>query len=106
VLQALNKDKGKGLKNLATITYETIQYLENSPCKDQKMENIQQFLKEIKKYNLTKSECLIMINDPPTSELHIQLTIEDSEERLTESDVAEIIERSKKYLLKPESDEG
>jgi hypothetical protein len=25
---------------------------------------------------------------------------------LTESDVAEIIERSKKYLLKPESDEG
>lgn len=104
VLETLKniKDKGKGLKNLATIQYETVQFLENfTVCKDQTKENIQEFLKEINKYNVTKSECLIMINDPPTSELHIQLIIEDSEDRLTENDVGEILALSKKYLLKP-----
>lgn len=104
VLEALKniKDKGKGQKNLATITYETKMYLENQTvAKDQSRENIEEFLKEISKYNVTKSECLIMINDPPTSELHIQLIIEDSEERLTENDVREIIDLSSKYLLKP-----
>lgn len=40
-----------------------------------------------------------MVNDPPTLPLHIQLIVEDSEERLSDTQVDEIIMLSKKYLL-------
>lgn len=46
----------------------------------------------------------MMVNDPPTSLLHIQLLIEDSEERLTEEQVTEILEIVKNTLL-PQSPE-
>ncbi|XP_070506289.1 DNA-directed RNA polymerase III subunit RPC9 [Chironomus tepperi] len=103
VLQALRQIKDQknshSTRNLATITYETIQYLENTPCKDQTQENIENFIVEAQKFGrLTKSEVLTMINDPPTLPLHIQLVVEDSEERLTETQVDELIELSKKYL--------
>lgn len=74
--------------------------MENTPCKDQTQENIENFIVEAQKFGrLTKSEVLTMINDPPTLPLHIQLVVEDSEERLTETQVDELIELSKKYLL-------
>lgn len=41
----------------------------------------------------------MMVNDPPTTPLHIQLLVEDSEERLTEEEVTKLIEISKQYLL-------
>lgn len=40
-----------------------------------------------------------MINEPPTLPLHIQLIVEDSEERLTDTQVDELIQLSKKYLI-------
>lgn len=40
-----------------------------------------------------------MINEPPTLPLHIQLIVEDSEERLTDTQVDELIQLSKKYLV-------
>lgn len=61
------------------------------------------FLNAIKPFKLTKSECMLLINDPPSTPLHIQLQIEDSEERLTEEAVSQIIELSKEWLIpKPE----
>jgi hypothetical protein len=73
--------------------------LENTPCKDQTQENIELFITEVKKFGrLTKPEILTMINDPPSLPVHIQLIVEDSEERLSETQVDEIIELSKKYL--------
>lgn len=65
--------KKYGLRNLATITYETLQYLEDSPCKHQNREAILAFIKDMEPYKLTTNECLMMVNDPPTSALHIQL---------------------------------
>lgn len=62
------------------------------------------FLNAIKPFKLTKSECMMLVNDPPTTPLHIQLLIDDSEERLTEEAVSQIIELSKEWLIpKPES---
>lgn len=69
------------------------------PCKDQTEENIREFIGKIKKFNITKSEALNMVNEPPTAPLHIQLIVEDSEERLTDDQVEEIITLSKKYLI-------
>lgn len=58
------------------------------------------FIAEAKQFNkLTKSEVLTMINEPPSLAIHIQLIVEDSEERLTDTQVEELIELSKKYLL-------
>ncbi|XP_005177883.1 DNA-directed RNA polymerase III subunit RPC9 [Musca domestica] len=105
VLESLKniKDTKKkyGLRNLATITYETLQYLEESPCKHQNRDVICAFIKDMQPYKLTTNELLMMVNDPPSSALHIQLLIEDSEERLTEDQVNEIIEITKKHFPGP-----
>lgn len=58
-----------------------------------------EFMQAIVPFNLTKNECLMMVNDPPTSALHIQLQVEDSEERLTEDQVNKVIEIAQKWLL-------
>lgn len=105
VMQCLKniKDTKKkyGLRNLATITYETLQFLEESHCKHQSREGILAFIQDMKPYKLTTNELLMMVNDPPTSALHIQLLVEDSEERLTEDQVNEIIEIAKKHFPGP-----
>lgn len=44
----------------------------------------------------------MLVNDPPTTPLHIQLLIEDSEERLTEEEVTQLIEISKQWLSEQE----
>ncbi|XP_037808983.1 DNA-directed RNA polymerase III subunit RPC9 isoform X2 [Lucilia sericata] len=93
--------KKYGLRNLATIAYETLQFLEDSPSKHQNREAIVAFINDMQPYKLTTNECLMMVNDPPSSALHIQLLIEDSEERLTEEQVAQIIEIAKTHFPGP-----
>lgn len=92
--------KKTGLRNLATISYETLQFLDSTSCCSQTKEKVVSFLKQIKNFKLTKTECMMMINNPPSSQLHIQLLIEDSEERLTETDVHNIIQIVSQTLLK------
>lgn len=84
------KDKRQG--QLATITYETLRYLENTPCNQQTPETITACLKALERFNLSKNEKLMIINLPPTTALEIQLMIEESEERLTEEQVNEILQ--------------
>ncbi|XP_055639884.1 DNA-directed RNA polymerase III subunit RPC9 [Toxorhynchites rutilus septentrionalis] len=96
-LKDMKSNKKKhGLRNLATITYETVQFLEETACKDETNETIMEFLRAMKQFNLAKNECLMLINEPPTSPLHIQLVIEDSDERLTDEQVNQIIEYASK----------
>lgn len=80
-------------------SFQTIRFLEDGPCKTQTKENIIEFMNAVKPFKLAKNECLMMINDPPTSALHIQLIIEDSEERLTEDQVKLLIEIVQKHLM-------
>lgn len=89
---------GKGHKkpnyqqqNLATVCYETVKYLEKKPCEFQTPEIVQQFIKRLQPYNLTKAEKLQLLNLRPTSAVEIQLLIEESEERLTEEQTEEIL---------------
>lgn len=104
-LKSMKSGKKKhGLRNLATITYETIQYLEDTACKGQTAESVVDFLRTMKQFNLTKNECLMMINDPPSSALHIQIMIEDSDERLTDEQVNRIIEGAAKLRIASESE--
>jgi len=106
VLQTLRNIKDTknkhGLRNLATIMYETIRFLEDGPSKTQTQENILAYLDAIKPYKLSKEESLMLVNDPPTTPLHIQLLVEDSEERLSEEEVQQLLEITRKWLLPPE----
>ncbi|XP_026465439.1 DNA-directed RNA polymerase III subunit RPC9-like [Ctenocephalides felis] len=90
------------MRNFATITYETLKFLEDSPCVLQSKENISNFLKAVEPFNLVKIEKLLMINEPPTTPLQIQLIVEDSEERLSEEDVDKLLDVIANTLPVPE----
>ncbi|CAF4958698.1 unnamed protein product [Pieris macdunnoughi] len=94
ILQQLKDNTQKKHKreaSLATVTYETVRYLQDTECQHQSSEKIRNFLESIKSFKLTKLEKLMMINTPPRTELEIQLIVQESEERLSENDVKQII---------------
>nr|CAD7610838.1 unnamed protein product [Timema genevievae] len=77
---------------LATITYETIKYLQDTPCNLQTPEMIHKFLKALEPYKLTKAEKLLLLNNPPKTPLEIQLIVEESEERFSDEQVEELLQ--------------
>lgn len=87
----------KHQQQLATITYETIKYLETKPCKHQSEESITEFMKELQSLNLTKAEKVQILNLCPTTAVEIQLIIEESEERLTEEQIYKLLDIIVKY---------
>ncbi|XP_037723988.1 uncharacterized protein LOC119556159 [Drosophila subpulchrella] len=99
ILQKIKSTKKKfGMRNLATVTYEALQYLEESPCKTQTRENIVNYVKDLSSYRLKSHEVLQMINDPPTSALHTQLLIDDNKAPLTDEENEKIIQLSYKHF--------
>ncbi|CAH2086084.1 unnamed protein product [Euphydryas editha] len=101
ILQQLKdktQKKNKRVESLATVTYETVHYLQDTECKNQSAESIQNFLEAMKIFKLTKAEKLMMVNTPPRTELEIQLIVQESEERLSEEDVQKIIDISNNYF--------
>lgn len=76
---------------LATITYETIRYLQDTPCSHQSEETVHKFLKALQPFKLTKAEKVMLLNNPPTTPLEIQLMVEESEERLTDEQVEQLL---------------
>lgn len=89
-------------QNLATITYETVKYLERTPCGLQDMQNVASFMQAVKSYNLTKAEKLQLLNQRPSSAVEIQLMIEESEERLTEEQIYQLLNLIATHLPGPE----
>lgn len=95
ILQQLKDNTQKKHKregSLATVTYETVHYLQGTECKTQNAQSIQKFLEAMKQFKLTKTEKLMMVNTPPRTELEIQLIVQESEERLSEDDVRKVID--------------
>lgn len=89
--QTKNKDK-----NLPTVVYESLRYLEKTPCAQQTPELISVFLKKLderkSEFNLTKIEKLQLINQKPSSAVELQYIIEDSEERFTLEQMDDLLE--------------
>ncbi|XP_072944229.1 DNA-directed RNA polymerase III subunit RPC9 [Epargyreus clarus] len=101
ILQQLKDNTQKKHKregSLATVTYETVHYLQDTECKNQSPESIHKFLDAMKNFKLTKTEKLMMVNTPPRTEVEIQLIVQESEERLSEEDVRQIMEIVNQYL--------
>ncbi|XP_011646551.1 DNA-directed RNA polymerase III subunit RPC9 [Pogonomyrmex barbatus] len=91
ILQNTKSYKKQKMNQLATITYQTIKYLEDTPCKKQNPEKIREFLKAMEPIKLTKAEKLMLLNLCPTTPLEIQLMVEESEERLSEEEVETVL---------------
>ncbi|XP_034481960.1 DNA-directed RNA polymerase III subunit RPC9 [Drosophila innubila] len=99
ILQQIKSTKKKfGMRNLATVTYEALQYLEESPCKVQTRETISSYLRDLSTYKLRPHEILQMVNDPPTSALHTQLLIDDNKAPLTDEQNEAIIQLTHKHF--------
>jgi len=73
ILQNTKSYKKQKMNQLATITYQTIKYLEDTPCKKQNPEKIREYLKAMMPIKLTKAEKLTLLNLCPTTPLEIQL---------------------------------
>ncbi|XP_078044511.1 CGRP receptor component isoform X1 [Augochlora pura] len=94
MLQNIKANKKQKMKQnqLATITYQTIRYLEDTSCKKQSPKKIQDFLKAVECFKLTKCEKLTLLNVCPKTPLEIQLIVEDSEDRLTDEEVEALLQ--------------
>lgn len=87
---------------MGIVFQQTLRFLEDTPCKFQTKESLCGFLEAVKPFELTKAESLLIANDPPTTPLHIQLLLEDSEERFTEDEVNRMIGLVREHLLPKE----
>jgi DNA-directed RNA polymerase subunit F len=90
-----NEERASALKynkHLSTIVYEALQYFKKTACTVQTEEGIAEFVRRIQPFGLTKLEQLSLINTRPSLPVDIQALIEESEERLTEDQVDEIIQ--------------
>lgn len=108
LLQEVCQQGNKGKRNinktqthLANIAFDTLKYLERTPCKIQSPEVIQRFLEATKNFKLTKAEKLQLINLRPTTPVEMQLIIEESEDRLTEEQVEQLISLVELHLPDP-----
>ncbi|XP_013409009.1 DNA-directed RNA polymerase III subunit RPC9 [Lingula anatina] len=86
------KKPSKQQQQLSTISYETIKYLEKTPCKHQSSEIIADFIKALEPFKLSKAEKIQLLNQRPSTAVEIQLLIEESEERLTEEQIEQLLD--------------
>lgn len=98
-----NKKRSHQLKNVATITYQTLRYLEGSASALQSASSVQSCVRQLQPLALTRAELLQVVNTRPTSAVEVQILVEESEERLSDQQVEQLLEVVARELPEPPS---
>ena len=95
----LHRRPDAGLQQLATVSYETLRYLETTACRKQSPESLSAFSRAVASFSLTKAERLQLLNNRPTSAVILSLLVEEIDERLTtDEQIEELIDVVKSTL--------
>lgn len=85
--------------NLANIVYSTACYLRNTPCTVQSDAVIEKFNKVLEEeFDLTKAERLQILNLRATTDVEMQLIVEESEERFSDDEMKKLCDIVSKVL--------
>lgn len=90
--------------SLATLRLELISALESSPASKQLsraaegLGDLNSWRAQLKRFNLTPAEELTVLNQCPRRPVEVHLLIENSEERLSEQDVDDLVKVVKDML--------
>ncbi|XP_003745914.2 DNA-directed RNA polymerase III subunit RPC9-like [Galendromus occidentalis] len=110
VMSILKKSQAevRACKSLATLSYETLKHLVNSPASKQSEEVVLNFLQEMKNFPkpLTKAEKLQLLNLRPTNFAEIQVIIENMEERLSEAELEDLLQLVARTIPSLEEEES
>jgi len=87
--------------HMPTLIYETLKYFEDTPCAFQNPKVVFDFVQRIAPFKLTKTETLNILNTRPVQPVDIQAIIEESEERLTETQVQDLIDAVEEIIPPP-----
>ncbi|GAB5585490.1 hypothetical protein Unana1_00390 [Umbelopsis nana] len=79
-------------ENLRTIQFEIKTALETSACSTQDEEQVENFLRELKQWKLTKAEKLQILNLRPKTPVELHILIEECEERYLPEQLEELLE--------------
>ncbi|KAI0432654.1 HRDC-like protein [Xylaria sp. FL1042] len=107
-------EKRRGPSNLETLRKEMLNYFETFPGPlSQKplpydVASIPILLKKLQPYNITKGECIMIVNMRPTGSAALNAVLEDMEERFDEQQQTEIIDIVVEVLgdFPPPAEEG
>ncbi|KAI2642365.1 HRDC-like protein [Xylaria nigripes] len=95
--QQYQAQKRRGPSNLETLRGEVLKYFETSPSPlSQKplpfdVSSIPVLLKRLQPYNITRGECIMVMNMRPTTTAALNAVLEDMGERFSEQQQEEII---------------
>lgn len=83
-------------KHLPTVIYESLRYLERTPCAHQSPLVVREFLRKLEdrreQFPLTRAERLQLLNQRPASAVELQVLIEDNEERFSLEQMDELLQ--------------
>ncbi|RTG86280.1 uncharacterized protein DC041_0005754 [Schistosoma bovis] len=102
----LIKDKlesKKKVRRQQTLLYTGAKYLNTkSPCSKQEESGVQGFANDVKVFNLTKSEILMLINHCPSSQVELSVVspiiISDLDSRLSNSQTDQLLQLVEKHF--------
>ncbi|XP_018649510.1 hypothetical protein Smp_007890.1 [Schistosoma mansoni] len=98
----LIKDKlesKKKVRRQQTLLYTSAKYLNTkSPCSKQTESGVQGFANDVKVFDLTKSEILMLINHCPSSQVELSLIISDLDSRLSNSQADQLLQLVQKHF--------
>ncbi|CAH8556194.1 unnamed protein product [Heterobilharzia americana] len=93
------KESRKKVRRQQTLMFTCGKYLNcKTPCSKQSEAEVQAFANEIKDFNLTKSEILMLINHCPSSQVELSVIISDLDSRFSNRQADNILQLVQKHF--------